>query len=487
MTRRITWLVSLFVCLLGAVTAQAQTNHTVRVVNNRFVPDDLAIQAGDSVTWTNEGMNHNVVADDGSFRCANGCDGEGGDGDTASNAWSFTRTFATPGTVPYFCEAHGSAGGLGMAGTVVVESGTGGDDPGSLRFADANLNVQEFGGARQIVVQRVDGDDGAVSVSFQTENGSAVAGQDYQQTSGAINWADNDDDPKSFQVPIVDDGDEEGDETFRVVLFNPGGGATLAQPDVVTVTIRDDDQGGGGDPNPPGSGSGTLELASDVFEVNENGTAAIQVVRTGGSDGSVSATVTVVGNTATGGEDFQEVTQTVTFGSGDTTPQQVIVPLIDDNVDEGVEIADVTLGNPSAGATLGDVVRADLAIFDDDGGAGCTPGPETLCLGEDDRFKVQVSWRDQQGGTGRGQAFALPLQDSGLFTFFDPDNVEILVKVLNTCAFSNRIWVFFAGTTNQGFTLTVTDTERDAVQYYTNPVGRTAETVLDVQAFQTCP
>lgn len=487
MTRRIILLASLSVCLLGAVAAQAQTNHTVRVVNNRFVPDDVTIQAGDSVTWTNEGIDHNVVADDRSFRCANGCDGEGGDGDTASNAWSFTRTFATPGTVPYFCEAHGSAGGLGMAGTVVVESGTGGgedDEPGSLRFAGANLNVQEFGGARQIVVQRVGGDDGAVSVSFQTEDGSAVAGQDYQQVSGAINWADNDDDPKTFQVPIVDDGDDEGDENFRVRLLNPGGGATLAQPNVVTVTIRDDDQGGGG---PPGGGSGTLSLASSVFEVDENGTAAIQVVRTGGGGGTVSATVTVVGNTAAEGEDFQEVSQTVTFGNGDTTPQQVTVPLIDDSADEGVEVADVTLGNPSAGATLGDITRADLAIFDDDGGAGCTPGAQTLCLRQGDRFKVQISWRDQQGGTGRGQAFALPLQDSGLFTFFDPNNVEILVKVLNTCAFSNRIWVFFAGTTNQGFTLTVTDTERDAVQYYTNPVGRTAETVLDVQAFQTCP
>ena len=82
-----------------------------------FDPDSLTIAAGDSVTFWVSAMlintgPHNVVADDGSFRCALGCDGEGGDGtprDVVSR-WSFTRAFYTPGTVQFHDEVSGAAG-----------------------------------------------------------------------------------------------------------------------------------------------------------------------------------------------------------------------------------------------------------------------------------------------------------------------------------------------------------------------------------------
>ena len=89
-----------------------------------FQPDSLTIAVGDSVTFwvsiflVNTGP-HNVVADDGSFRCASGCDGEGGDGtprDVASR-WSFTRAFYTPGTVKYHDEVSGVAGVINVVGS----------------------------------------------------------------------------------------------------------------------------------------------------------------------------------------------------------------------------------------------------------------------------------------------------------------------------------------------------------------------------------
>lgn len=82
-----------------------------------FSPDALTINVGDSVTfhvymdvlYTGP---HNVVADDGSFRCARGCDGEGGDGTPAdsSSDWRFTRTFSSPGVVKYHDEVSGTSG-----------------------------------------------------------------------------------------------------------------------------------------------------------------------------------------------------------------------------------------------------------------------------------------------------------------------------------------------------------------------------------------
>jgi plastocyanin len=85
-----------------------------------FSPTPLTITAGDSVTFTNlGGAAHNVHADDDSFRCANGCDGQGGNGDPSAASWSFTLTFATPGTINYHCDNHVS---MGMTGSIIVNA-----------------------------------------------------------------------------------------------------------------------------------------------------------------------------------------------------------------------------------------------------------------------------------------------------------------------------------------------------------------------------
>lgn len=77
--------------------------------------------------------------------------------------------------------------------------------------------------------------------------------------------------------------------------------------------------------------------------------------------------------------------------------------------------------------------------------------------------------------------------DSGIFYFFDPDNWEKLVKVLDACSFSNHFWVFYAATTNVEFTLTVTDAQTGMVRAYGNPQAMAAAPIQDTQAFATCP
>ena len=86
-----------------------------------FSPQFLTIQAGDTVTFLNLGGFHNVVADNGSFRCAHGCDGDGlgGSGNPTDSLWFATVAFPDAGTVGYFCEPHGSPGS-GMYGTIEV-------------------------------------------------------------------------------------------------------------------------------------------------------------------------------------------------------------------------------------------------------------------------------------------------------------------------------------------------------------------------------
>ena len=62
-----------------------------------------------------------------------------------------------------------------------------------------------------------------------------------------------------------------------------------------------------------------------------------------------------------------------------------------------------------------------------------------------------------------------------------------MVKVLNGCETNDRYWVFAAGLTNVGVTLTVTDGQSGAVQVYTNEDGVAFSPIQDTSAFDTCP
>ncbi|MCP4664167.1 MAG: hypothetical protein GY856_52960, partial [bacterium] len=110
----------------------------------------------------------------------------------------------------------------------------------------------------------------------------------------------------------------------------------------------------------------------------------------------------------------------------------------------------------------------------------------TLCLNQG-RFRVEVSWRNFQGGTGSGRVVPFGSADSGLFWFFDTANWEMLVKILDGCAVNDHYWVFAAATTNVEYTLRVTDTETGRGQSYFNPLGVSSSAITAATAFDTCP
>ena len=116
----------------------------------------------------------------------------------------------------------------------------------------------------------------------------------------------------------------------------------------------------------------------------------------------------------------------------------------------------------------------------------CQANDTTLCL-NNGRFRVQVEWKTEEDA---GAAHVVPVSsdDSGLFWFFQPDNWEMLFKVLNACTGdTGHYWVFFSATTNVQLTVNVTDMQTGKVKVYFNPLGVTAAPVTDTAAFATCP
>jgi plastocyanin len=90
------------------VSAVNAAEVTVEVRNNRFDPEVVTVNVGDTVTWINRGTSHNVVATDGSFRS----------GAPASGAWRFSHTFTQPMS-ELLVRSEAAAG---MSGAVVVKS-----------------------------------------------------------------------------------------------------------------------------------------------------------------------------------------------------------------------------------------------------------------------------------------------------------------------------------------------------------------------------
>ena len=143
----------------------------------------------------------------------------------------------------------------------------GGDDgsrPGVLKFDERSFQVIEEAGVARIAVERSRGERGTVSVRWQASAGSAAAGQDFEAVSGILSWAAGDGRTQIVEVPVLDDDAFEGNETVRLTLSEPTGGAALdAERGRATLVILDDD----GSTAACAGDDDTLCLAGDRFQV----------------------------------------------------------------------------------------------------------------------------------------------------------------------------------------------------------------------------
>jgi len=104
-------------------------------------------------------------------------------------------------------------------------------------------------------------------------------------------------------------------------------------------------------------------------------------------------------------------------------------------------------------------------------GGPCLADGSTLCLLAG-RFEVRALWRNPHAPFGHGAAAAEAAPGSertGLFTFFDPDNVELVVKMLDGRAVNGAFWHFYGALSDVEYWISVRDVEGDASRTYHNP------------------
>ena len=249
-----------------------------------------------------------------------------------------------------------------------------------IGFDPVMYTVDEGSGTITLTVKVLSGDLGRdVTVSYETMDGSAIAGEDYTRTIDTIMLSDTIRNA-TFTVPIIDDGLFENDELFTVVLSGAPAGITL-DPATATVTITDDD------------GMPTVTVTPASPTVAEGEDALFTVTLTGEAEADIVVTLTATpgsGLAAAEDGDFSATPVSVTFSTGEVS-RTLRLPTTEDEVYEDNE--EVALSFSISGPAIEGSVPSTLTIENDDGmpTVTVTPASPTVAEGEEALFTVTLT------------------------------------------------------------------------------------------------
>ncbi|MEL6477685.1 MAG: ExeM/NucH family extracellular endonuclease [Pseudomonadota bacterium] len=220
--------------------------------------------------------------------------------------------------------------------------------PSAGTFTISDVTANEGDGSADFVVTLTEVDPNspaaAIEVSFETRDGTADGGTDFIPTTGNLIFVGNEGEQQTITVPIFDDSDVEGEETFTVALtqVSESSGQTFLLSDggEATGTIIDNDVANG-------------EISINDVTVNEDAGVATFTVTltalTGAFTDLFGVEFSTSNGTAVAGEDYTETSGTLPitsllFNGDDGETQTISVPITDDMLVEGDETFTVTLG-----------------------------------------------------------------------------------------------------------------------------------------------
>lgn len=163
----------------------------------------------------------------------------GGDGDAQTVNISLTDDATTEGDETFTLELQNPTGDtLGATATATITISD--FEEGTIEFTVTNFEANEDTGSADIVINRVNGSDGAVGITIKTADDTAKAEADYEAVDLAIAIADGE---TSATVPVtlINDESAELSESLTLTLSAVSGGAILGSSKEATLTISDTD------------------------------------------------------------------------------------------------------------------------------------------------------------------------------------------------------------------------------------------------------
>ena len=238
---------------------------------------------------------------------------------------------------------------LATDGTLATGTITDNDDPTELSIGDATAVIE--GGSALFVVS-MGASEKQVTVSYETEDGTAEEPGDYTSTSGTLTFVAGATTKTVTVVTANDTVDEADGETFKVKLSNPVNATLATDGTLATGTITDND-----DPTELSIGDATAVI---------EGGSALFVVSMGASEKQVTVSYETEDGTAEEPGDYTSTSGTLTFVAGATT-KTVTVVTANDTVDEADgETFKVKLSNPVNATLATDGTLATGTITDND-------------------------------------------------------------------------------------------------------------------------
>ena len=112
----------------------------------------------------------------------------------------------------------------------------------------------------------------------------------------------------------------------------------------------------------------------------------------------------------------------------------------------------------------------------------CLADGDSLCL-LGGRFRVEAIFKNQHAGGATGAGHAVTSSDrTGYFWFFNPNNLELVVKMLPGGTVNGHSWLFYGALSDVEYWVVATDLETGATSTYYNPPAEICGQA-DVQAF----
>ena len=263
-----------------------------------------------------------------------------------------------------------------------------------------------------------------VTVDWSVSAGSASAGDDFDDAGGQAVFAPGETLVEQ-SVGVVDDGEQETDETFTIALT----GATGATVDGVDVeaTIIDDD-------TPPSVVTAGANVAIAEGPAGASRTASVRVVFNPPTTGEVEVGFVAQAISATEYVDFAVAPDPVTVPAG-TSQATIQVEILGDAEDEPNETLDIQLAGVTGNAVLGGDVTARVTINDDDAAPRFSVDDVSVAEGGQLDFHVSLSGASGRTVTvrhatsrGTGAEAADFTNATGTLTF-DPGETSATVSV----------------------------------------------------------
>lgn len=108
----------------------------------------------------------------------------------------------------------------------------------TARFESTNITAYETDGSVTVTLLISGPGTGPGGIIVESADGTAVSPDDFGAVFTYVEWGTGDTAPKTFTVPIVDDGTPDSGETFTLQLLT-GDGVDVGSPSQATVTIMD--------------------------------------------------------------------------------------------------------------------------------------------------------------------------------------------------------------------------------------------------------